>query len=160
VNAERQPEGSLLLTYDSSRWSKCAIGLTLLLLAVIEWEQRWGFRRRAGILKFADVQHVSVDVPIGDDGVPSRRIVFHLSNGNLLPVTVGYRPDTDNTIANAAEAIRTVLGQAPSNITDSLRALIAKGQTISAIKLLREHEGISLAEAKRRVEEMIHQEYT
>jgi hypothetical protein len=199
MNAERQPDGSLLLTYDSSVWSKWAIGITMLLLAtagydyfigtrgderligllagaattaltalvileqarfrldpitrLIEWDQRWGFRRRSGILKFADVQHVSVEVPIGDDGVPSRRIVFHLSNGTLLPLTVGYRPDTDNGIINAAQTIRGVLGQAPPTTAESVRALLAQGKKIDAIKLLVEREGLSLAEAKQRIDE-------
>jgi len=201
VNAERQADGSLLLTYDSSLWSKWAIAFTIVLLGtagydyfigtrgdermigllagaattaltalvileqsrfrldpltrLIEWEQRWGFRRRSGILKFADVQHVSVDVPIGDDGVPSRRIVFHLSNGTLLPVTVGYRPDADNEIMNAAETIRGVLGQAAPSTAESVRALLAHGKKIDAIKLLVERESLSLAEAKQRVDDLL-----
>ena len=48
---------------------------------LIEWDQRWAFRRRASIAPFSDVQHVSVDVPIGDRGIPSRRVVLHLADG-------------------------------------------------------------------------------
>lgn len=40
----------------------------------------------------------------------------------------------------------------PPSITDALR----RGQKIEAIKLLREHTGLSLAEAKRMVESMDH----
>lgn len=126
---------------------------------LIEWQRRWGFRRRAGITPFADVRDVSVERPLGDDGVPSRRVVLHLSDGTLLPVTVGYRPDADGAILQAAETIRRVLGQAPPTLTDSIRVLIAAGRTIDAIKLLREREGLSLTEAKRRIEEMIDEEY-
>ena len=198
MNAERQPDGALLLTYDSSAWSKWAIAITILLLGtaaydyfigargderliallasaastalmalvfleqsrfridpatrVIEWDKRWGFRRRSGLLKFADVQHVSVDVPIGDTGVPSRRIVFHLSNGTLMPLTAGYRPDNGDEIMKTAETIRAVLGQSAPSAAESVRALLAHGKTVDAIKLLVDGEGLSLTEAKRRVD--------
>jgi hypothetical protein len=156
MTATREADGSLVLSYDSSRLSKWAVAGTIVLLAtagydhfigprgddrligllgaattlalialvlleqsrfrfdpstrLIEWESRWAFSRRRGLLQFADVQHVSVDVPIGDSGVPSRRVVLHLSNGTLLPVTTGYRPDSDGAIARAAEEIRGILG--------------------------------------------------
>jgi hypothetical protein len=78
---------------------------------LIEWEQRWGFRRRAGVTAFGDVQHVSVETPIGDTGIPSRRLVLHLADGTLLPVTAGYKPDVDDRISRAGETLRRILGQ-------------------------------------------------
>lgn len=192
------PDGSLLLTYDSTRLSKWAIAATVVLLGtaaydyfigtrgddrligllagaatmalmalvlleqsrfrldaatrLIEWDARWAFSHRGGLLAFADVQHVSVDVPIGDSGIPSRRIVLHLSNGSLLPVTKGYRPDHGDQILNAADRIRKILGQPPPTTADSVRALVAQGRTIDAIKLLVEREKLSLTAAKERVD--------
>src|SRR5918993_2769751 len=186
MDVRHQPDGSLLLTYDSTRWTKLAIGGTLLLLGtatydyfigargddrvigllgaattlaligivmleqsrfrfdpatrLIEWDQRWAFRRRAGITPFNDVQHVSVDVPIGDSGIPSRRVVLHLANGILLPVTVGYKPDVDGSISRTAETLRVTLGHRPPTIEESVRLLVSQGRTIDAIKLLREKE--------------------
>ena len=200
MNTLRQPDGSLLLTYDSSLWSKLAIAATVVLLAtagydyfigprgddrliallasaatmaifavvlleqsrfrvdpatqLIDWDQRWAFKRKSGVLRFVDVQHVGVEVPIGDRGVPSRRIVLHLSNGTLLPVTVGYRPDNGDEILKAADMLREAIGQPPPIMADSLRALIRQGHTMNAIKLLVEREGVSLTEAKRRVDEL------
>jgi hypothetical protein len=159
MDAHENADGTLLLTYDSSLWTKWLIAATLALLGtavyeyfigsrgdermigllagaatvaitalvmleqstfradpktrLIEWEQRWGFRQRAGVTPFADVRHVSAERPIGDTGVPSRRVVLHLADGSLLPVTVGYRPDGDEKISKAAELLRRVLGQAP-----------------------------------------------
>lgn len=200
MTLSKQLDGSLLVTYDSTRWSRIAIGLTLVLLGtavydhfigtrgddriiallagaattaltalvvleqsrfrfdsvtrLIEWDKRWGFKRDSGLLKFADVQHVSVDVPIGDTGVPSRRIVLHLSNGTLLSMTAGYRPDTDNEIVKSADVIREALGQAPPTIEQSVRALLAHGKTVDAMKLLVDREGITLSEAKQRIDAM------
>lgn len=123
---------------------------------LVEWDTRWGFSRRSGLLKFADIQHVSVDVPIGDSGVPSRRVVLHLSDGTLLPLTKGYQPDIDDAIQHAAEAIRGTLGQPAPTSGDSARALLAHGKTVDAVKLLVDRDGLSLTEARQRVDAMRH----
>src|SRR5918993_5379434 len=156
MDVRHQPDGSLLLTYDSTRWTKLAIGGTLLLMGtavydyfmgargddrlvgllgaattlaligivmleqsrfrfdpatrLIEWDQRWAFRRRGGVTPFTDVKHVSLEVPIGDRGIPSRRVVLHLTGGTLPPVTVGYKADIDGSISRTAEMLRVTLG--------------------------------------------------
>ena len=201
METREDADGSLVLTYDSSRWTKWLIGATLVLLGaaaydyfvgargderligllagsattalsalvvleqstfrvdprsrLIEWEQRWGFRRRAGITPFADVKHVSAERPIGDSGVPSRRVCLHLADGSLLPVTVGYRLDAGQKISRAAEALRRVLGQdAVPPPTESARAMIEQGRTVEAIRILVEREGLSLSDAKDRVDQI------
>lgn len=201
MDVRHQPDGSLLLTYDTTRWTKWLIGATLLMLGtavydyfigargndrligllgaatslaligivmleqarfrfdpttrLIEWDQRWAFRRRAGVTPFSGVTHVSVEVPIGDRGIPSRRVVLHLADGTLLPVTVGYKPDVDGSISRTAETLRVTLGHRPPTIEDSVRLLISQGRTIDAVTLLRERENMSLTEAKRRVEQIV-----
>jgi hypothetical protein len=198
MQASEEPDGALLLTYDSSLWTKWLIGAALVLLGtavydyfigargedrligllagaatlavtavvmleqcrfridpiarIIESEQRWGFRRRGGITPFDDVAHVSTEVPIGDSGIPSRRIVLHLVNGALLPLTVGYKPDVDEAISRAAALLRAKLGQHPQTTAESIRLLIAQGRAIDAIKLLVEKEGLSPTDAKQRVD--------
>ena len=201
MDTREDTDGSLVLTYDSSLWTKWLIGATLVLIGtaaydyfigargdqrligllagaattalsalvmleqstfrvdprsrLIEWEQRWGFRRRAGITTFADIKHVSAERPIGDSGVPSRRVCLHLADGSLLPVTVGYRTDADQKITKAAEALRTVLGQdAVPSPAESARVMIEQGRTVEAIKILVEREGLSLADAKHRVDQI------
>jgi hypothetical protein len=119
---------------------------------LIEWQQRWGFRQRGGVIPFADVRHVSVERPIGDSGVPSRRIVLHLAGESLLPVTVGYRPDNGDQIVKAADLLRSVLGQPAPGAEESARVLVQQGRTVDAIKLLVEEEGLSLADAKARLD--------
>jgi hypothetical protein len=119
----------------------------------IEWDRRWAFQHRSGTLRFADVRHVAIEVPIGDDGVPSRRVVLHMHDGSMIPVTVGYRPDGDNHIANAAEALRALLGhQVKPPVDEVVCALLASGRKIDAVKVLVEREQLSLSEAKARVD--------
>jgi len=124
------------------------------LLQSIDWQQRWAFRHRRGTLAFGDVRHVGLERPIGDQGVPSHRVVLHLANGEVLPVTVGYRPDDDQSIARAADTVRRVLGHAPPSAAESARRLIEQGRTIDAVRLLAEWEGLSLTEAKAQVDRL------
>jgi len=199
MDTREEADGSVLVTYDSSLWTRWSIGATLVLLGtavydyfiggrgdervigllagaatlavialvmleqcrfrfdpvsrLIEWEQRWGLRRRLGVTAFGDVQHVSVETPIGDTGIPSRRVVLHLIDGTLLPITVGYKPDVDGAIARSAETLRRILGQEPKPSPAAIaRALIKQGRTIDAVKVFVEHEGLSLKDAKDRVD--------
>jgi len=198
MELREDPDGSLLITYDSSLWTKWLVGATVLMLGTavydyfigsrgddrligllggattlgvialvfleqsrfridpmsrfVEWDQRWGFRRRAGVMPFADITHVSVDVPIGDKGIPSRRVVMHLANGSLLPITVGYRPDFDGAIERAAETLRVALGHRAPTMEDSVRMLVKQGRTIDAVKLLVDKEKLTLTAARQRVD--------
>jgi hypothetical protein len=123
---------------------------------VIEWQRRWAFQRRAGTIRFADIRHVAIERPIGDHGVPSRRIVIHLHNGTMVPVTAGYRPDADDAIGGAAESLRQMIGHdvRPSS-EESVRALLSSGRKLDAIKLLVEDEKLSLSDAKARVDRLL-----
>jgi ribosomal protein L7/L12 len=64
-----------------------------------------------------------------------------------------YRPDADNHIANAAEALRAVLGHdAKPSVDEVVRALLAGGRKIDAVKVLVEQEQLSLSEARARID--------
>jgi len=139
--------GIAAVMFETARWRVDPFHRT------IEWDRRWAFQHRSGTLRFADVRHVAIEVPIGDNGVPSRRIVLHLIDGSMIPVTVGYRPDGDNHIANAAESIRALIGHdTKPPVDDVVRALVASGRKIDAVKVLVEEEKLSLTEAKARLD--------
>jgi hypothetical protein len=122
---------------------------------LIEWQQRWGFRQNAGVTAFDDVRHVTAERPIGDNGVPSRRLVLHLADGSVLPVTVGYRPDGDERILKSGEMLRRVLGQNPSpSAFETAQVLVKQGRAVEAVKILVEQEGLSLADAKARLDQI------
>ena len=122
---------------------------------IVTWRRRWALRQRSGSLPFASIQSVLVERPIGDDGTPSRRITLRTTAGEEIPITVGYRPDADGTVLQIASRIRGLLGHdADATHMQNVRALIAGGRIIDAIRVLREEEGLSLVEAKRRVDDL------
>jgi ribosomal protein L7/L12 len=70
-------------------------------------------------------------------------------------VTVGYRPDADGSVLHIASRIRALLGhESDATHLSNVRALIAAGKIVDAIRVLREEDGLSLVDAKRRVEEL------
>jgi hypothetical protein len=122
---------------------------------IVMWRRRWALRQQSGSIPFGSVQSVLVERPIGDDGTPSRRIVMKTSTGEDIPMTVGYRPDADGALLHIASRIRALLGHGTGAMhLDNVRALIAAGKIIDAIRILREEEGLSLLDAKRRIEEL------
>lgn len=127
---------------------------------LITWRRRWGFRERSGTIPFGAIQSVMVERPLGDDGAPSRRINLRTVDGTGIALTVGYQSDGDGAILKTADQIRALIGnKADEKRPDERRltdvsALVAAGKMIEAIKVLREAEGISLTEAKQRVDEI------
>ena len=121
----------------------------------VTWRRRWAFRERSGSLPFSSIQSVRAERPLGDDGTPSRRVVLRTNDGTEIPLTVGYQPDPDGTVLQIADRIRLLLGH-NSEITqlEELKLLIATGRKIEAVRVLRENEGLSLTEAKQRVDEL------
>ena len=102
-----------------------------------------------------------VERPLGDEGTPSRRINLRTVDGAEIPLTVGYQTDSDGAILKTADQIRALLGQKAEEQHSSdqghladVSTLVAAGKMIEAIKVLREAEGISLTDAKQRVDEL------
>jgi hypothetical protein len=109
----------------------------------VEWRRRFLFRERGGTLPFDAIEQVELQVPIGDDGIPSRRVALRLRDGGELPLTVGYAVDFDGS--RRALALR---------LRDEARRLASSGRIIEAVKHVRRETGVSLTEAKRRVDEL------
>jgi hypothetical protein len=80
------------------------------------WRRRWGFRVREGSFAFADIRSVGTQIPIGDEGVPSRRICFQLLNAPEVPVTLGYRPDPDDALVGLSLRIARLVGTPPYDV--------------------------------------------
>ena len=75
--------------------------------------------------------------------------------GADIPMSVGSRPDADGAVLHVASRIRVLLGHdSGATHMHNVQALIAAGKTIDAIRILREEEGLSLLDAKRRIEEL------
>ena len=125
-------------------------------MKTVTWRRRWGLRERSGSIPFASIQAVLIERPIGDDGTPSRRITLKTSDGAIIPITVGYRPDADGSVMQIAGRIRVLLGHdaAPTHHSHVV-ALVASGKVVEAIRVLREEERLSLVEAKQRVDALM-----
>lgn len=122
---------------------------------IVTWRRRWALRERSGSIPFSEIQSVQVERPIGDTGTPSRRVTLKTKDGSVVPLTVGYRPDADDAIVKIADRIRALLGHdAEATAQQDLDDLIAAGKTIDAIRILRERDGLSLTDAKQRVDEL------
>ena len=122
------------------------------------WQLRWAFSTKTGTLPFDQIETVVVETPIGDEGVPSRRAVIKTA-GRDIPLSVGYRPDGDGECLALAIRIRAFIGcdsdltmSSDDVIMDSVRAALRAGRTLDAIRLVRQHRGLSLEEAKKLVD--------
>lgn len=60
---------------------------------VISWHRTRLTRRSGGEIRFERIKQILLDRPIGDEGVPSYRLLFVTEDGNY-PVSWGYIPDT------------------------------------------------------------------
>jgi hypothetical protein len=80
----------------------------------VSWRRRWGLRVREGTIAFDDVRSVGVQVPLGDEGVPSRRICFQLRNAPEVPVTVGYAPDLGDEMSKLSLRIDRLIAETPA----------------------------------------------
>ena len=194
-----QPDGTLVLTHDSTGLSRVFAALAAVILAAlgyeyllaapssdraiglligagtcavmsvvfrerayvvvnratrsIAWTRTWAFQHRTGSLAFDEIASIMAERQLGDEGLPSRRLVLRTKDGKTVPLTMTYRPDTGDAMLKAAERIRTMMaGEAADSPVASVRALIDAGRVIEAITLLRDTERLSLSEAKRRVD--------
>lgn len=118
----------------------------------IDWEQGFALRMKRGSIPFDEVRDVTLERPIGDQGVPSRRVILHLAGGSRMPVTVGYRPDGDRAVTLAAEMLRRALGHMGPGISDTARLLVDAGRNVNAVKRPAEDDGRPLADARKEID--------
>ena len=125
-----------------------------------QWRRRWAWWSDEGSLAFSQITGVLVHSPIGDHGVPSRRICLCVTGRRDLPLTASFRPDFDGAILALGDRLRALIGctkpQAAnaSVASDNVAALARAGRRIDAVKLLRQTKGVGLKEAMREVVEL------
>jgi len=107
-------------------------------------------RRRGGAIPFDAVREVAVESPLGDEGIPSRRV----------PLTVVFEPDPSDVRLQLGDEIRRVIGaEDPVAASDdalmaSVRAAVRAGDDLEAIRLLRGSRDLGLTAAKDLVDEI------
>jgi len=121
----------------------------------VEWRRRFLLRERGGSVPFDAIEQVELQTPIGDDGVPSRRVCLRRKDGGELLLTIGYSVDVNDAKLALAHRLRELLGQpAEPALEDEVARLARAGRKIDAIRRVHVESGVSLVEAKQRVEEL------
>lgn len=137
-----------LVTFDASRFAFDATA------SRITWRRRQAWQRRGGSIPFDQVRDVLVESPIGYEGLPMRRIVLRLADGEVLPMTGSFLKDPDDALLDLAVRLRSHVREGISGDIGNVEALVASGRTVEAAKLLRQTANLSMTEARRRVEDM------
>lgn len=119
----------------------------------ILWRRRWAWSAHEGVTPFDRVGAVAVQRPIGDRGVPSRRLSLLLKEGGEIPLTDGYKPDVSGEFLELADKLRAIVGLEQGG-DGVLRWLVREGRIADAVRHAREQGHVTLAEAKRRVDEL------
>ena len=117
----------------------------------VTW-RKWSLARSSsGELDFSDILDVTIESISGAEGGGSYRVALRTKEGTV-PLTEAYAGGTDRWRPTAAR-IRRILGQAGERPADAdTDSLLDQGRKIDAIRQLRETEGLSLTQAKAKVE--------
>jgi hypothetical protein len=117
----------------------------------IRWRRRRSWRERAGEIDFYDVKAVIAQRPIGDEGMPSRRVVLLTRQGEF-PLRRSYQPDSGHGDV-LVNRLKEFLGlPADDPIFEKARQFAKAGHQQEAIRLLRDERKLSLSDASERVE--------
>jgi hypothetical protein len=115
----------------------------------IHWRRRWAWSLAEGSLPFGSVREVLVRSPIGDSGVPSRRLTMKLADGSELPLSRGYLTDHGDRLLALGGRLRQVIGIDAAEVPSDIEALARAGHTLDAVRLRRQTSGVSLEHAVR-----------
>ncbi len=117
----------------------------------IRWYRKGFFSTKTGGLPFNQVTAVVLQTCLGSDATcPASRLALVTEQGEL-PLSRAYAGGTGEAYDRIAGTIRAVLrlgATASDLVVDSVRAAVAQGQRVNAIRLLRLHKKMSLAEAR------------
>jgi hypothetical protein len=100
-----------------------------------------------GSLAFSSIANVLVQSPVGDSGIPSRRVTLKLIDGGELPLTRGYLTDSRNRILMLGGRIRQLIGRGAADPVASVNALADAGQSLDAVRLRRQTSDVTLDRA-------------
>jgi hypothetical protein len=121
--------------------------------STIDWERRWPWFTRSGSLGFSSVATVLVQSPVGDSGIPSRRVTLKLTDGRELPLTRGFLTDSGDRILMLGGRIRQLIGRGAADPAASVHAFAAAGQSLDAVRLRRQTSDVTLDRAVKDVRE-------
>ena len=120
-------------------------------VGLIHWFRSGIFSTRTGMLPFGQVTSVVLQTSLGSDATcPSSRLALMTDQGEL-PLSKAYAGGTGEEYETIAARIRSLLNMSPTTsdiVFDSVSAAVQQGRKMDAIRLLRLHKGMTLAETK------------
>ncbi|MFP5211809.1 MAG: SRPBCC domain-containing protein, partial [Acidobacteriota bacterium] len=121
---------------------------------MVDWSRRRALSRKRGTVPFDSIRAVVAQTPIGDHGIPSRRIAL-LTHEGELPLSVAYSPDNGNECLRIAAELNRAIGRPTDDpLSHSLRGAVEAGRSLEAIRLLRQERPMSLGAAYGEIEKL------
>lgn len=143
-------------------YGQAGASITLLLIAVIffdkttftfdrrqrrmHWNRRTVFSRQSGSVGLNDISAIIVQNITDSDQLISLRVAVQ-TNKELLPLTKSYSSNTTDVINIAEFLNQWVLDRQVNLAVESVKAALAQGDKLSAVKILRHVYSLSLDEA-------------
>lgn len=139
--------------------------ITFLLIGIIFWEKSefrfdagrkellWKkaryFRYRSGRIHFSDIKAIIIGSPVGDEGLPSRRIELIMKQ-ETLPITTSYKSYKDEFILTLTSELKELVGlRLHATPEERAKELQELGRIVEAVKVLTKESGMSVTEAKQ-----------
>jgi len=115
----------------------------------IAWCRRWK-------IPMNDVVSVVVETPRQDDDPTTYRVVLHTKDRKGYPLSPMHTWGRERH-ETAAAAIRDFLclGDRGASLEDAVAVMVSRGDRLSAIHRIRAEEALSLAQAEKRVDEIM-----
>ncbi len=117
---------------------------------LLVWSKRRAFRRKRGMVPFADIESVVVEGCPSGFTSSSYRVVL-VTKQEKIPVSESYS-GTREMNERFANQLRACLGKSGDVPEESLREMVRLGRKIDAIRYARERYGLSLADARKLVD--------
>ena len=140
---------------------------------IARWRRFTVLKNESGSIPFDSIRDIVLDTQAGNNNTATYRLSLVTADGPL-PMANMFQGGSIDHYQDLRQQILEFLGIAsagsvvpspepgvlsdgiPSDIEPSLRSLLAQGRTIDAIALLRTRENIGLADAKSRIDSLLH----
>lgn len=117
----------------------------------LRWS-KWSLARASsGTVDFADILDVTMESIGANEGGGTYRVALRTRDGTV-PLTETYSRDAEYW-RPLVERLRDIVGLSGDRATDAdAQSLLEQGRIVNAVRQLRETEGLSVTEAKARVD--------
>lgn len=120
------------------------------------WRRRRFLKNTEGIISFHNIKNVVLQNNSGNESTSNVRVAL-ITNTEQIPLTTAYLGNDDLCIIIAKKVRDAIKHPGRDLVMDGVKEMVNNAHEIEAIKLLRTEKGLSLAEAKKEVENIKNQ---